>query len=74
MVKMFISTNFGGSSLIEEYGGRLQFKVTNKSLTLAKVFGFIEERKEELGIEDYSYSQTTLEQVFISFAKKQYEE
>eukprot|EP01137_Pigoraptor_chileana_P029004 Opistho-2@13608 len=40
-------------------------------LSLAKVFSTMESAKDEYGIEDYSLSQTTLEQVFIGFAREQ---
>ena len=36
-----------------------------------QVFGLMERHKEQLFIEDYSVSQTTLEQVFINFARAQ---
>ena len=38
---------------------------------LFQVFGLIEQNKVDLFIEDYSVSQTTLEQVFINFARAQ---
>lgn len=40
--------------------------------SIAKIFRLIESNKEELHIETYSLSQTTLEQVFLSFARKQF--
>jgi hypothetical protein len=42
-----------------------------QQLSWAYVFGEIERAKNELDIEDYSVSQTSLEQVFISFARMQ---
>ena len=43
-------------------------------MTLSQVFSTLEARRvdESGGIEEYSYSQTTLEQVFISLAKRQF--
>jgi len=38
------------------------------------VFRIIEENRENLCIEAYSVSDTTLEQIFISFARQQEEE
>lgn len=35
------------------------------------MFGLMETAKHTLGIEDYSISQTSLEQVFLSFTKYQ---
>merc|ERR1712227_762795 len=43
------------------------FKVEN----LKGLFDFMERGKSDHGITDYSISQTTLDDVFISFAKKQ---
>ena len=39
--------------------------------SIAQIFSLIESNKEELKIETYLLSQTTLEQIFISFARKQ---
>lgn len=41
--------------------------VTACFLLLLKVFGVLEKAKEEYNLEDYSISQTTLEQVFLTF-------
>ena len=40
-------------------------------LALADVFRVLEEQKRSGGVEEYSFSQTTLEQVFLAFAKRQ---
>ena len=42
-----------------------------KENSIANIFALIEENKESLKIETYSLSQTSLEQIFISFAKEQ---
>lgn len=41
------------------------------SVTLSRLFGEVERVRATLEIDDYAISQTTLEQVFLSFAKKQ---
>jgi hypothetical protein len=47
-------------------------KSGESSLTsIAKIFSLIETNKDNLELETYLLSQTTLEQIFISFAKKQ---
>lgn len=38
------------------------------------MFGIMEEAKQKFNIEDYSLSQTTLEQVFLSMMKTHFEE
>lgn len=42
-----------------------------ESLRWSKVFALMNEAQLELGIEDYTLSQTSLEQVFLSFAQQQ---
>jgi hypothetical protein len=39
-------------------------------VSLAEIFSVVEDSKERLGIVEYSVSQPTLEQVFISIAKE----
>jgi hypothetical protein len=39
--------------------------------SIAELFSLLESNKESLKLETYSLSQTTLEQVFLSFAKEQ---
>jgi ABC-type multidrug transport system ATPase subunit len=45
--------------------------VQSQVQTIAELFGLIESNKEALNIETYSLSQTTLEQVFLTFAREQ---
>lgn len=44
------------------------------NLKWSSMFGLMEQAKSNLQIEDYSISQTSLEQVFLSFTKYQREE
>ena len=39
--------------------------------TLSQIFEFFELNKHQLGIEDYSVTQTTLDQVFVNFIQAQ---
>jgi len=57
--------------LLEDFGGKLRYSMPTGSVSLSKLFGEVEKVRNECNIQDYSISQTTLEQVFISFAKKQ---
>ena len=43
-------------------------------LMLSQIFTYLEGSYKELGLENYSLSQTSLEQIFNSFAAKQTEE
>ena len=47
------------------------FVLASSCASLSRIFGALEQAKEELSIEDYSVSQTTLDQVFINFAMLQ---
>jgi ATP-binding cassette subfamily A (ABC1) protein 3 len=73
-VMEFVNDKFPGSQLKDQHDGLLHYRVLNTGgLTWAYVFGAIERAREGLYIEDYSVSQTTLEQIFISFARLQRE-
>lgn len=58
----------------EEYSGLVTYFIPNSNAKWSAMFGLMEEAKQKFNIEDYSLSQTTLEQVFLSFAKLQHEE
>ena len=70
-VKGFMQTTFPGAYLIEEHQGYLQYQIVQNDVKLSHMFGVLEDKRTELGIIDYSVSQTSLEQVFINFAKAQ---
>ncbi|XP_066132949.1 phospholipid-transporting ATPase ABCA3-like [Saccopteryx bilineata] len=68
-LKFFIRTTFPGSTLKEENQGILTYYIPSKDNNWAKVFGILEETKEQFNLEDYSISQMTLEQIFLTFAQ-----
>ncbi|XP_050530373.1 phospholipid-transporting ATPase ABCA3-like isoform X2 [Daktulosphaira vitifoliae] len=58
--------------LKDEHKGLLHYHITNPRVPLSDIFGHMKAIKENHSIvEDYTISDTTLEQVFIAFAKKQ---
>jgi len=67
-----------GAELMEAHGTELKLRVVNPEMKLWRIFDAVEDLKtasdETFKIDDYSVSQTTLEQVFIRFAKTQNEE
>jgi ABC-type multidrug transport system ATPase subunit len=65
----FILSAFPGAEELECYGGKLKFKVTEQKRSLADIFSIIEANKEKVLISEYSVGQTTLEQIFINFAR-----
>jgi len=60
--------------LFEDRTWRVCCQVPSEKLTWARVFGTMERAKLEYNIDDYSVSQTSLEQVFINFARAQHTE
>uniref|UniRef100_A0A452TZU1 ATP-binding cassette sub-family A member 3-like n=1 Tax=Ursus maritimus TaxID=29073 RepID=A0A452TZU1_URSMA len=66
--KKYIATVFPGSELKHENQGILNYYIPSKDNGWGKVFGILEEAKEKFNLEDYSISQITLEQVFLTFA------
>uniref|UniRef100_A0A8B9YRX8 ABC transporter domain-containing protein n=1 Tax=Bos mutus grunniens TaxID=30521 RepID=A0A8B9YRX8_BOSMU len=69
--KTFVETAFPGSELKDENRGIINYYVPSKNNSWGKMFGILEEAKEEFNLEDYSISQITLEQVFLTFAGSQ---
>ncbi|NXA12997.1 ABCA4 protein, partial [Sapayoa aenigma] len=70
--EQFIRMNFPGSLQREKHYNMLQYQICSSSL--AKIFRLIISNKENLHIEEYSVSQTTLDQVFVNFARQQLED
>ncbi|XP_034369621.1 phospholipid-transporting ATPase ABCA3-like [Arvicanthis niloticus] len=68
-LKAFIAKVFPGSDLKQENQGVLNYYIPSKDNSWGKVFGILEKAKEDYNLEDYSISQITLEQVFLTFAK-----
>ncbi|KAF7692268.1 hypothetical protein HF521_009878 [Silurus meridionalis] len=67
----FMESNFPRCVQREKHYNTLQYEITASSL--ARIFQLVAEHKLKLNIEDYSVSQTTLDQVFVNFAKQQSE-
>lgn len=58
----------------DEHQGMVHYHITDTSIAWATIFGTLERAKDQYGIQDYSVSQTSLEQVFLNFARMQREE
>ncbi|XP_035855343.1 retinal-specific phospholipid-transporting ATPase ABCA4 isoform X2 [Sander lucioperca] len=65
----FMESTFPGCIQSEKHYNTLQYKISSSSL--ARIFQMVLVNKDKLNIEDYSVSQTTLDQVFVNFAKQQ---
>ncbi|XP_047388210.1 phospholipid-transporting ATPase ABCA7 [Sciurus carolinensis] len=71
----FVVAAFPGAELREAHGGRLRFQLPQGGrCTLAHVFGELAAHGSDHSVEDFSVSQTTLEEVFLHFSKDQGQE
>uniref|UniRef100_A0A8D0NBY8 P-type phospholipid transporter n=1 Tax=Sus scrofa TaxID=9823 RepID=A0A8D0NBY8_PIG len=70
-VQEFFGHAFPGSVLKEKHRNMLQYQLPSSLSSLARIFSVLSQSKKRLHIEDYSVSQTTLDQVFVNFAKDQ---
>ena len=73
-VKQFMRNTFSGSEVVEEHQGFLQYHIRSSSTRLSSMFGILEENAKSLNIVDYNVSQTSLDQIFVKFAKEQHQE
>ncbi|KAF0881251.1 ABCA3 protein, partial [Crocuta crocuta] len=69
--KAFVNLTFPGVVLEDEHQGMVHYHLPGGGLSWAKVFGVLEKAKEKYAVDDYSVSQISLEQVFLSFAHLQ---
>ncbi|KAF3838949.1 hypothetical protein F7725_010717 [Dissostichus mawsoni] len=70
-VMKFIESELSGSTLKEKHRNMLQYQLPSSLTSLTHIFSILAHHKEALCIEDYSVTQTTLDQVFVNFAKDQ---
>ncbi|XP_041925700.1 phospholipid-transporting ATPase ABCA1 [Alosa sapidissima] len=73
-VEEFVRANFPGSLLKERHHNTLQYQLPHGEGALAGIFSQFTKHQKALSVEDYSVSQTTLDQVFVNFARHQYDE
>ena len=72
-VKAFVAQRFAGTEVMEEHNGEVTFKVP-ETARWAELFSELEGNKARLNLDDYSISQTSLEQIFLGFAANQHAE
>ncbi|RHY02223.1 hypothetical protein DYB36_008551 [Aphanomyces astaci] len=72
----YLSSKFDAANVLERQNDVCRFRLlgSQQSLALSRVFSVVESAKTELSIQDYTVSQTTLEQIFNGFAAKQTQE
>ena len=66
----FLCGIFQQVEMLEQCGDFYKLRVPKEDKTIGWLFGHIEENKLNLGIQEYSVSQTTLEQIFQIFANQ----
>ncbi|XP_041841062.1 phospholipid-transporting ATPase ABCA1-like isoform X2 [Melanotaenia boesemani] len=70
-VEDFVQQTFPGSVLKEKHHNTLQYQFPHTEGALAHIFSQFASHQQRLGVDDYSVSQTTLDQVFVNFARHQ---
>ncbi|XP_028284635.1 ATP-binding cassette sub-family A member 1 isoform X2 [Parambassis ranga] len=73
-VEDFVQESFPGSILKEKHHNTLQYQLPYTQGALANIFSQFTSHQQRLNVEDYSVSQTTLDQVFVNFARHQHGE
>ncbi|XP_075306746.1 phospholipid-transporting ATPase ABCA1 [Odontesthes bonariensis] len=73
-VEDFIQLTFPGSILKEKHHNTLQYQLPYTQGALANIFSQFTSHQQRLAVGDYSVSQTTLDQVFVNFARQQHGE
>ncbi|XP_034020928.1 phospholipid-transporting ATPase ABCA1-like [Thalassophryne amazonica] len=73
-IEDFVQQAFPGSILKEKHHNTLQYQFPYREGALATIFNQFSCHQQRFCVEDYSVSQTTLDQVFVSFARQQHGE
>ncbi|XP_023276845.1 ATP-binding cassette sub-family A member 1-like isoform X1 [Seriola lalandi dorsalis] len=73
-VEDFVQQTFPSSVLKEKHHNTLQYQLPFTQGALSTIFSQFTSHQHRLGVEDYSVSQTTLDQVFVNFARHQHGE
>uniref|UniRef100_A0A3Q3IW89 ABC transporter domain-containing protein n=1 Tax=Monopterus albus TaxID=43700 RepID=A0A3Q3IW89_MONAL len=73
-VEDFVQQTFPGSILKEKHHNTLHYQLPCTQGALATIFSQFTSHQQRLSVEDYSVSQTTLDQVFVNFARHQHGE
>ncbi|KAI1307953.1 Phospholipid-transporting ATPase ABCA3 [Halotydeus destructor] len=68
-VQRAVQSSLRGTVLLDAHETVINYHVTDTSVTWSELFENLERIKQTFDLEDYSVSDTTLEQIFISFAK-----
>jgi hypothetical protein len=69
-----LTETFAEVEMLEHYGNYVRVRVQRLGRSIGSVFGLVEQMKGPHEIENYSVSQTTLEQIFQAFADVSFSE
>eukprot|EP00916_Digyalum_oweni_P011393 GHVL01018965.1.p1 GENE.GHVL01018965.1~~GHVL01018965.1.p1 ORF type:complete len:1716 (+),score=214.35 GHVL01018965.1:54-5150(+) len=64
-----IQAQFAGAEHIETFGRHSSYRIP-KSFVLSKIFGFMEQNKTDMHVCEYAVSETSLDQIFVKFARE----
>jgi ATP-binding cassette subfamily A (ABC1) protein 3 len=73
-VREWIQESFENGLILDENAGNFVVRISKNERPLGAVFRLIEDNRAALGISEYSVAETSLEQIFIGFAKTQRQE
>ena len=71
LVKEFVAETFPGSELRDEHNGLLNYHIGDSKWAWSSLFAILEDAHSRSVIGNYAVTQTTLEQIFLNFARSQ---
>lgn len=71
IIESFVLSQFPDAKLLNSVGDVQHYEIPQTKYPLSVMFKIMQDNKDKYNISDYSISQTTLEQVFLNFAKQQ---
>lgn len=69
LLDRYMTEEFANCRLESTHNSLLTYRVDTNEIPLSTLFERIEKMKNTLSIEDYSINQTSLERIFLSFAR-----
>ena len=69
----FVNDKFADSVMLERHDLNMRYRLSSET-PLSSVFRILEAAKEDISMQEYGVCQTSLEQIFNSFAATQAEE
>lgn len=70
-VGTYLTARWPACRLESSHNNLLTFRIDTGNVKLSALFGDIERLKDSLAMQEYAICQTSLEQIFLSFARKQ---